>query len=93
MCSTPPAAGASSHRLAAASQSRVGGRRGHNVHVIFLSFGEWPIALIGLALTFLVALTGATVLGWWVMRADSRNRVDEVTSTTESHSLHEEHSH
>lgn len=36
--------------------------------------GEWPIALIGLALVFLVAALGATGLGWWVMRGDALNR-------------------
>jgi hypothetical protein len=58
--------------------------------VIFLDdIGEWPIALIGLGVTFLVALVGATLLGWWVMRADSRNRQDEETGAA----LHEEEAH
>lgn len=63
--------------------------------MIFLdNTGEWPIALIGLGLTFGVALGGATVLGWWVMRADHRNRADEDTGDTESQpTLHEEKAH
>lgn len=63
--------------------------------MIFLaSIGEWPIALIGLALTFLVALLGATLIGWWVLRADRMNRVGEDTGATESRpTLHEEQAH
>lgn len=63
--------------------------------MIFLdNIGEWPIALIGLGVTFLVALVGATFLGWWVMRADARNRADEDTGAAESQpTLHEEQAH
>jgi hypothetical protein len=47
------------------------------------SIGEWPVALIGLGLTFLVATVGATGLGWYVMRADRLNRRHQVPEAVE----------
>ncbi len=36
--------------------------------------GEWVPAWLGMSVTFLVAGLGVAALGWWVLRADARNR-------------------
>jgi hypothetical protein len=36
--------------------------------------GEWWLALVGLGVTFLVAVIGVCGLGWWVLRGDRINR-------------------
>jgi hypothetical protein len=47
--------------------------------VIFLS-GEWPWAWGAMSLAFLVAALGVVGLGWWVLRADARNRAGEESA-------------
>jgi hypothetical protein len=39
--------------------------------------GEWVTANLGLAGAFLVATLGVVGLGWYVLRGDRLNRVDE----------------
>jgi hypothetical protein len=60
--------------------------------VVFLqaSVGEWPWSSIGLGLAFLVAVVGATGLGWYVMRADRLNRQHEIDEPAEHTTLHNE---
>ena len=43
-----------------------------------MSTGEWVLSVVGLGVTFLVAVTAVGGLGWWVLRADHRNRVEEL---------------
>ncbi len=39
--------------------------------------GEWVSAWLAMSLAFLVAGLGVVGLGWWVLRADARNRAAE----------------
>ncbi len=39
--------------------------------------GEWVPAWLFMSVTFLVAALGVAGLGWWVLRADARNRAAE----------------
>jgi hypothetical protein len=39
--------------------------------------GEWVDAWLWMSITFLVAATGVIGLGWWVLRADAKNRGTE----------------
>lgn len=43
-----------------------------------MNAGEWVLSVVGLGITFLVAVTAIGGLGWWVLRADHRNRIDEA---------------
>lgn len=43
-----------------------------------MNAGEWVLSVVGLGITFLVAVTAIGGLGWWVLRADHRNRMDEA---------------
>jgi hypothetical protein len=52
--------------------------------------GEWVPAWLWMSITFFVALTGVSVLGWWVLRGDAINRKGEESiqpegSTPEHH--------
>ena len=46
--------------------------------MIFLAeAGEWVSAWLAMSITFFVAALGVVGLGWWVLRADARNRAAE----------------
>jgi hypothetical protein len=53
------------------------------VFLQILDTGEWPLSVVGLGLTFLIAAISATGIGWYVMRADRLNRLHEVEEVTE----------
>lgn len=57
--------------------------------------GEWVPAWLEMSLAFLVATLGVAGLGWWVLRADARNRAaeealldDEAAQQTEAAEHH-----
>lgn len=58
--------------------------------MIFLS-GEWPWAWGAMSLALLVAALGVVGLGWWVLRADARNRAGEESAQTDSAEQKEAH--
>jgi hypothetical protein len=56
--------------------------------------GEWVPAWLGLSATFLVAGLGVAGLGWWVLRAEGRNRAaEEAAERAGTESQHEEAHH
>ena len=57
--------------------------------------GEWVEAWLGMSITFLVAALGVVGLGWWVLRADKRNRTAEEVAedAAASHGEHGEAHH
>src|SRR3989442_4691896 len=85
------AAGAKLHAAARPARgrrapSRARARTGAGIAVVVLA-GEWVPAWLAMSITFLVALVGVAVLGWWVLRGDARKRKSEEIRRARPHDL------
>ena len=49
---------------------------------VFTNYGEWAGSNLLFGLVFLAAAIGVAGIGYWVVRADRLNRIDELTTDT-----------
>ena len=58
---------------------------------MFTNYGEWAGANLLFGLVFLAAAVGVAGIGFWVVRHDRLNRIDEVTTDPADDHLSEAH--